>query len=91
MKKILLAASLLIASATFAGTTHFNMTMHKMEKGDGRHVSEANIPSRILNAFYAKYPSATNVRWEIEREHGYKVYEVEFMLNGKKRKAEFAA
>ncbi|MGN6615666.1 MAG: hypothetical protein ACTHJ5_00695 [Ilyomonas sp.] len=88
MKKILLAASLAIASATFAGTTHFN-TIHKMEKGDGRHISESEVPSRIVNAFYSRYPGATNVRWEVEKEHGHKVYEVEFMLNGKKKKAEF--
>jgi len=91
MKKIFLAASLIMASLTFAGTTNVMASRGEIETEGGRHIAESRVPASILSAFYAKYPSATNVSWEVEREHGQKVYKVDFRFNGKRMTARFFA
>ncbi len=46
------------------------------------------VPEAVEKAFQAKFANATQVEWEQEEEG---VYEAEFILDGKKMSAEFAA
>ena len=89
MKKILLAASLLLAGVTFANAN--NITAITVLSGDGVHIPASQVPVAVRASFHNMFPNATNVRWEREREHGQTVYEADFLLNGKRMKAEFAA
>lgn len=90
MKKILFAASLLIAASTFAAPAHVNAAKFSSETGKGRHIPASQVPAAILSTFNSQYPTATNVRWELEREHGQTVYQAQFLLNGKRMKVQYA-
>ena len=37
------------------------------------------------------FPDATNVRWQLETEHGKNVYQADFLLNGARWRAVFNA
>jgi hypothetical protein len=89
MKKILLAVSLLLAGATFANAN--NVTVVTIASGDGVHISASQVPGPVLASFNSMFPGATRVRWEREREHGKTTYQADFVLNGKRMKATFAA
>jgi hypothetical protein len=92
MKKILLAAFLLTTlSAVVLANTNNTVTPNVATRsGDGRHISASEVPAPVLASFNERFPTATRVRWEVEREHGGRVYEAEFTMNGKRFKAEFA-
>lgn len=89
MKKILLAAFLLVAGATFANASNLSVVM--VAKGGGVHISASQVPAPVMTTFNAMYPGATNVRWQREREHGQTVYKADFLLNGQRMRATFAA
>jgi hypothetical protein len=92
MKKIFLAASLLMAATTFTGTFTANAaTATVTKKGDGQHIPQSQVPPPVVASFNAHFPNATNVQWEREREHGSTVYQADFYLNGKRWRAVFAS
>ena len=52
-------------------------------------IAEADVPQVVLAAFKSKYPQATEVAWEIEKEDGRLIYEAGFKQDGKKKEATF--
>jgi hypothetical protein len=50
-------------------------------------VSSDKIPATVINAFKAKFPGATKIKWEIAEA---KDYEAEFKLDGVEYSANFA-
>jgi len=93
MKRIFLAASLLIAATSFTGSFNANAsTVSVLEnaKRDGRHIPASEVPPAVMASFNDNFPTATNVQWEKEREHGAVVYQADFLKNGKKWRAVFA-
>jgi len=91
MKKILFAASLLIAAATFAAPTHVNAVKFSSETGKGVHIPASQVPPAIMAQFTSQFPTATNVRWERQTEHGQTVYQAKFLLNGVRMKVQYPA
>ena len=90
MKKIFLAASLLIAVVSFAGNFNGATTpAYSQASGGGIHIPASKVPASILATFNAQYPTATNVRWEVEREHGQIVFQATFLLNGVQMKVKY--
>jgi hypothetical protein len=45
-------------------------------------ISAAELPSKVSASFNAKYPDASDVKWEEEMENGKTVYEADFKLHG---------
>jgi len=88
MKKILIAALLLVTASVYASSGGGKNGKEK-ENEKGKHVSTAQIPAWVLAQFNNMFPGATNAKWEIESEHGAIQYKVEFYLNGQKMKARF--
>ncbi len=90
MKKVLLAVLLLTsASAITLGNAHAASVMMPAS-GDGRHIPASQVPEAVMTSFTTMFPNAKNVQWEVEKEHGQKVYQAEFTQNGKRWKAQFA-
>jgi len=87
MKKLILAAFLLSSAAPFAYST--SVATHYYFKDDSRHIPASDVPRAVKQSFRNRYPDATNVRWEVEREDGRRTYEAEFTFNGRRLKAEF--
>ena len=52
-------------------------------------VPAADVPQAVVTSFQEKYPSATVVEWEAEKEGADMVYEVGFKVNDKKMEAAF--
>jgi hypothetical protein len=48
-----------------------------------------DVPPPVASSFQAKYPNATKVEWEAEKEKGHLVFEVEFEFNGNEMEAAF--
>lgn len=91
MKRILLAASLIIAATSFTGITSLSAsTLTSLSSGDGRHISPAEVPAAVMASFNANFPDASNAQWEKEKEHGQTTYKVDFLNHGKKWRAVFA-
>lgn len=96
MKRIFLAASLLIAAASVTNVLHANASVATVsfkggdDNGGGQHISPSQLPPAVLSAFNSKFPTAANAKWEKESEHGGTVYKVDFYLNGKRWRAVFA-
>lgn len=91
MKKIFLAASLIIAATSLTTVNVANAsTVSVASKGDGQHIPASQVPAPVIVSFNSDFPTAKNVRWEKEREHGQTVYQADFMLNGKRWRAEYA-
>jgi len=88
MKKILIAGLLLVTASVYASSGGGKNGKEK-ENEKGNHVSVSQIPGWVLSQFNGMFPGATNVRWEIESEHGTIQYKAEFYLNGQKMKARF--
>lgn len=59
------------------------------EKKTETDITEAEVPAPVKDAFIAKYPAATDVKWEKEVEAAKAVYEVEFKLDSKEKEAFF--
>ena len=94
MKRIFLAASLIIAATSFTGSLNANAStvsiLAESAKRDGRHIPASEVPALVMASFNENFPTATNVQWEKEREHGAVVYQADFLKNGKKWRAVFA-
>ena len=88
MKKLILAALLLSSVSYAAYSAPVKYAYYK--KDDGRHIPASEVPDAVKKSFHNRYPGATNVRWEVEREDGRRVYEAEFNFKGRHLKAEFA-
>jgi len=52
-------------------------------------INASDVPSSVQSAFNAKYPNASEVKWEQEKEKGKLIYEADFKFNGKEIEAEF--
>ncbi len=92
MKKVILAASLLLAATSFAGLNSANAATEMVNsKGGGVHIPPSQVPPPVMATFNTNFPTATNVRWERQREHGSVTYQADFLLNGKKWRATFAS
>ena len=95
MKRIFLATSLLIAATSFTGNLNANAStisvLAKSAKRDGIHISPSQVPAQVMASFNEKFPTAANVQWEKEKEHGAVVYQADFIKNGKRWRAVFAA
>ncbi|MBL7720088.1 MAG: hypothetical protein JNL72_14720 [Flavipsychrobacter sp.] len=52
-------------------------------------LDEAQVPEAVKAAFAAKYPTATDVKWEKETEDGKVEYEIGFKLDGNGKEAFF--
>ena len=89
MKKILFAAFMLTSASVFASNVHVAPAMVAV-KANGRHISASQVPAPVMESFNSRFPTATNVQWEVEKEHGSQVYQAEFTQNGKRFKAQFA-
>jgi hypothetical protein len=46
-------------------------------------IAENEVPADLVSAFKTRYPAATGVRWEAEKEKGHFYYEAEWKENGK--------
>lgn len=92
MKKLILAAFMLsTVSFVFANVNAKPSVMYVKSGGEGgRHISPSEVPDPVMATFNKKFPDAVNVQWEVEKEHGSKVYQAEFTQNGKRFKAQFA-
>jgi hypothetical protein len=52
-------------------------------------VTGEDVPEAVRSAFAAKYPTADELEWEVEKNDGRLVYEACFKTGGKKKEAEF--
>jgi len=88
MKKVFFAALLLVSVASYAvpfAPTH----MTYKSSGDGKHIPVSQVPAAVLESFNARYPNATNVQWEREREDNGVQYKADFMIGNKRIEARF--
>ena len=90
MKKILFAALMLGSVSVFASTHGSPITKVYALKSGGKHISASEVPTPVMATFNKKFPDATNVQWQIEKEDGSKVYQAQFTQSGKSFKAQFA-
>jgi hypothetical protein len=52
-------------------------------------IASSDVPQSVTSAFSSKYPGASDIEWEIEKEDGKLYYEAEFKLDGKKKEVHF--
>ena len=52
-------------------------------------IAASDVPQAVVESFNAKYPGATNVEWEVEKEDGKLFFEAEFKHNNKEIEAHF--
>ena len=52
-------------------------------------IEERDVPYQVVDSFKARYPNFNSAKWEIEKEGDRLIYEVDFMSNGIRMKAEF--
>ncbi len=91
MKKIFLAAALIIAATSITGVTIANAsTVTVLSSGDGQHIPASAVPAPVRASYHSNFPGGSNAQWEKEREHGQTVYQVDFLNNGKRWRAVFA-
>jgi hypothetical protein len=90
MKKILFAALMLTSVSAFASNASVTPNVSSLKSDDGRHISASQVPAPVMQSFNSMFPDATNVQWEVEKEHGSKVYQAEFTQNGRRFQAQFA-
>ena len=91
MKRVLFAALMLTSVSAFASNGSIVSNVVSVKSGDGRHISASEVPAPVMQSFNNRFPDATNVQWQVEKEHGSKVYQAEFTQNGKRFKAQFAS
>src|ERR1041384_806003 len=90
MKKILFAALMLTSVSVFASQATAVTHVVSLKSGGGKHISPSDVPTAVMTTFNNKFPTATNVQWEVQKEDGGKIYQAEFTQNGKRFKAQFA-
>lgn len=93
MKRIFLAASLIIAATSFSGSINANastVSVLESAKRDGIHISPSEVPAAVMASFNENFPTAMNAQWEKEKKHGAIVYQADFLKNGKRWRAVFA-
>lgn len=90
MKKIFLAASLLIAAASVTGISNANAATITAVAKKGQHIPASEVPAPVMASFNANFPTATNVKWEKEREDSGLQYQADFTQNGVRWRARFA-
>ncbi len=56
---------------------------------DNDKLSASQVPQVVQSAFAAKYPGATNVSWEMDKENNAETYKAKFELNDRKMDVEF--
>ena len=52
-------------------------------------ISSSDVPQAVSSSFTNKYPGASDVEWEVEKEDGKLYYEAEFKLDGTRKEAYF--
>jgi hypothetical protein len=52
-------------------------------------IASSDVPQPVLDSFNSKYPGATNIAWEVEKENGKLYFEAEFKFEGKEKEAYF--
>ncbi len=91
MKRVILAACLLASIGTFA-ISNSNASAYAMKKGDGQHIPASQVPAPVMADFQMRYPDAKGTQWELENEHGKKVYKADFRrANNRRVRAEWLA
>lgn len=90
MKKVFLAAALLVTAFSYAAPVKHVINVVKAS-GDGRHIPASQVPTAVLSNFNSRYPNATNVKWEREREDSGIEYKADFMLGNQRWEARFAS
>lgn len=60
------------------------------KKGNHTHLTTAEVPPAVLDAFHTRYPHASGVIWETATEGGSPSYKAKWKAGDKKWKAEFA-
>lgn len=77
---------MMLLGATLFFTSSCTSEKHEEETTTEITESELQIPEVVSNAFTAKFPSATEVEWEMESETE---YEANFEMEGKEYSAKF--
>jgi hypothetical protein len=90
MKKIFLAASLLLAATTFTGTYSANATAITVMAKKGVDIPASEVPPAVMTTFNNTFPNATNVRWEKEREDSGLQYQADFNQGSVRWRARFS-
>ena len=91
MKTVILAACMLASVGTFAAPKE-NLISYSVKDDDGNHIPASEVPRAVKQDFHARYPNATNVQWQLESEHGMKVYQAQFRkANGQRTTAQWLA
>ncbi|CAN5816596.1 hypothetical protein BH10BAC2_BH10BAC2_26650 [soil metagenome] len=90
MKKIFLAASLLIAATSFTGFSSANAATVTAIAKKGQHIPASEVPAPVMATFNSTFPTATNVKWEKEREDSGLQYQADFTQNGVRWRARFS-
>jgi hypothetical protein len=92
MKRIFLAASIIIAATSFTSSVNANAsTITAVSKsGDGQHIPASAVPAPVRDSYHSHFPGGTNAQWQKESEHGGTVYQVDFLNNGKRWRTVFA-
>lgn len=52
-------------------------------------IAASDVPQAVLDSFNSKYPGASNVEWEVEKEDGKLYFEAEFKMENKSIEAHF--
>ena len=52
-------------------------------------IASSDVPQAVLDSFKSKYPGATDVTWEVEKEDGKLYFEAEFKSENKTKEAHF--
>ena len=52
-------------------------------------IASSDVPQAVMTAFQDKYSGAQEEEWEVEKEDGKLVFEVEFKFGGKRKEASF--
>jgi hypothetical protein len=52
-------------------------------------ILSTDVPQAVMTSFNNRYPGATDVEWEVEKEDGKLYFEAEFKINGREMEAYF--
>lgn len=85
------AALMLVSVATFSYAANPSVSHSVKVMKDGRHIPASAVPDAVKATFNAMHPTATNVRWEVERNNGMIIYQAKFKENGQCFKDKFSA